>query len=101
MTHNEALLAAAKAEDTQDLMNHIAWTDVIRPQLEKQVKQWSEMLVQEALGAPLPPGRSREQIAGMAFGVQYVVGFLEKILKDGERGLLALSNEGINISTKG
>lgn len=101
MNHNDALLAVAKAEDTQDLLNHIAWTDVIRPQLEKQVKQCSDLLVQEALGGQLPPGRTREQIAGMAFGVQYIVGLLERILKDGERGLLELRREGLDISTKG
>lgn len=92
MTHQEQLLAAAKAEDTYNLLNHIAWTDVIRPRLQGQVEIYSRMLVNEALGSPLPPGRTREQIAGMAFGINEICKLFEQILRDGERALAALND---------
>lgn len=98
MTHQDQLLAAVKGEDTQDLLNHIAWTDVIRPRLEAQVTQWSQILVAEALGGPLPPGKTREQVAGMAYGVQSTIRLFEQILKDGERAISALSAEGIKLN---
>lgn len=91
MTHQEQLIAAAKAEDTYDLLNHIAWTDVIRPKLETQVQQWSSILVAEALGGQLPPGKTREQIAGMAYGVQHIIRLFEQIIKEGERAVDALN----------
>ncbi len=95
MTHQEQLISAAKAEDTYDLLNHIAWTDVIKPKLELQVHQWSAMLVNEALGSPLPPGKTREQIAGMAYGVQHIIRLFEQIIRDGERAVLALNDSAV------
>lgn len=98
MTHQEQLLAAAKAADTYDLLNHIAWTDVIRPRLESQVQQWSAMLVNEALGGGLPPGKTREQIAGMAYGVNHIIRLFEQIIREGERAVAALNADGTQLS---
>ena len=97
MTHQEQLIAAAKAEDTYDLLNHIAWTDVIRPRLEEVVRQYSALLVSEALGGALPPGKTREQLAGIAYGINYITGLFERILKDGERALEGLATTGLQI----
>lgn len=100
-SHNSALIAAAKAEDTYNLLNHIAWTDVILPKLQQQVTQYSALLVNEALGAPLPGKLTREQVAGMAYGINYIATLFEKILREGERALTSLNSEGISISTSG
>lgn len=97
MTHQEQLIAAAKAEDTYNLLNHIAWTDVIRPKLEGQVHLYSKMLVNEALGSPLPPGLTREQVAGRAYGINEICRLFEQILKDGERALVQLNDSGISV----
>ena len=59
MNYTQRLESVAKAEDTYDLLNHIAWTDVIKPALDEQLKQWSAMLVAEALGTPNPAGLTR------------------------------------------
>lgn len=99
MTHHDQLEAAAKAEDLYNLLNHIAWTDVIKPKLQQQVQLYSTILVNEALGAPLPIGKTREQIAGMAFGIKHICELFERILKDGERALEALQLDGIKINT--
>lgn len=95
--HNEQLIAAAKAEDTYDLLCHIAWTDVIKPKLEEQVKRLSSQLVAEALGKPLPEGLTRERVAGMCYGIQYITSLFEKILKDGERAVKDLKDTGISL----
>jgi len=80
------------------LLQHIAWTDVIRPELQKQVTAFSQMLVNDAIGlAALPAGKTREQIAGIAYGMQYTCSLLERILKDGERAVAALRLEGISL----
>jgi len=100
MTHRDSLIAAAQAEDTQDLLQHIAWTDVIKPRLQSQVQAFSQILVNEAIGmTSLPVGKTREQIAGIAYGIQYVSNLMEKILKDGERALISLQSEGISLTT--
>ena len=97
MTHADQVLAVAQAEDTADLLNHIAWTDVVKPKLEAAVKAWSTMLVNEAMGIPLPAGLTREQIAGKCFGVSFISGVLEKVLKDGEKALADLNASGFSL----
>jgi hypothetical protein len=99
MSHNTQLLAAAKAQDLYDLQTHIAWTDILQPKLREQVALYSAMLVAEALGTPQPGGLTREQIAGRAYGIQYVLTLFERILKEGERAVAALENEGIKLTT--
>lgn len=95
--HESRLISAAKAEDTYDLMQHIAWTDVVQPALDREVRRYSEMLVANALGTPMPGGLTREQVAGMCYGIQFVSRLLEKILKDGEKALKSLQDEGISL----
>jgi hypothetical protein len=99
MTHQDQLITAAKAQDLYDLQQHIAWTDVIQPKLKLAVQQYATLLVNEALGSPLPPGKTREQIAGVAYGINYICDLFERILKDGERALVQLGSEGISINT--
>lgn len=91
------LISVAQAEDTFDLLNHIAWTDVIKPKLDAQVKQWSAMLVNEALGLPIPSGHTREQVAGMCYGINYISTVFERVLKDGEKALADLHKHGITL----
>jgi hypothetical protein len=98
MTHSDKLVAAAKAEDTYDLLQHIAWTDVLRPKLEAQVKIYTNILVQDALGTPIPDGKSREQIAGMCYGIGEIIKLVERVLREGEKALQDLSIEGIGLN---
>lgn len=98
-SHQTRLEAVAKAEDTQDLLGHIAWTDVVRPRFQREIEMASKLLVNEALGAPLPGGLTREQVAGRAYGLNWTMTLLEQILKDGKRALDQLNLEGITINT--
>lgn len=98
-THQEQLVSVAKAEDTYNLMHNIAWTDVIKPMLAKHMDQYTQLLVAEALGAPLPQGITREQVAGRCYGIQYISTLFEKILKEGEKALKDLQIAGISPSS--
>jgi hypothetical protein len=96
--YKDKLTAVAKAEDTYDLLNHIAWTDVVRPALEAQTVKYSKLLVAEALGSPLPGTLSREQVAGMCYGIQYITSLMESILSKGEKALKEINSIGVSLA---
>jgi len=100
MTEMEAkLIKVAQAQDTYDLLNHIAWTDVLKPKLEAEVSKLSKLLVSEALGVPIPVGMgTREQIAGKCYGIQYVSRLFEEILAKGENAFKDLEEKGIHLT---
>lgn len=98
MTNSDKLMAVAKAEDTYDLMNHIAWDKVVKPALEAEVKKYSQLLVLEALGNPIPGGLTREQVAGRCYGIQFMSSLFERILQRGEKALEDLQHEGLKIT---
>ena len=85
MNNAELALKIAQAEDTQDLLNHIAWTDVVKPKLLKDKEIWEKTLVAHLLGAPLPEGQTKEQLAGKIYGINYTIEYLENILRTGTR----------------
>jgi hypothetical protein len=97
------LLAAAKAEDVQDLLNHIAWTETIEPALIKQREVLSALLVQSTLGYPVEMNRtdgskitvSKEQLAGRISGINFITKFLEDLLKNGQAAMKSLNDIGI------
>lgn len=99
MDHRSQLIAAAQAEDTYDLLNHIAWTDVIKPRLIQHQQQYTQILVNEALGAKIPNEMTREQVAGVCYGISWVTRLFEGILKEGERALTALRADGITVTS--
>lgn len=91
-------MSVAQAEDVYDLMNHIAWTDVIRPRLEKDIKNNTDLLISEALGTPIANGQTREQVAGMCYGIKHVISIFEEILRKGERAVAELNSAGISLN---
>jgi len=56
------------------------------------------MLIAEAMGGKLPEGLTRERVAGMAYGIQYITTLIEKVLREGDRAVKDLSAEGISIN---
>lgn len=98
MTKSDQLMAVAKAEDTYDLLQHIAWDKVIQPALEDEVKRLSSLLVSEALGTPLPGGLTREQVAGKCYGIQFMSHLFKQILTRGEKALQDLQATGLQIT---
>lgn len=93
MDKHNLYVSAAKAEDTESLLNHIAWTDVVRPELLRRREMWAKMLVTSTLGTSLPEGTTREMLAGRILGIDDVISLLEKILRDGARAVEMLRTE--------
>lgn len=98
-------LEAAKAEDLHDLLNHIAWTDVVRPALLREREVFTKLLVASTLGAPVqvpsssgPVPVTREQLAGKIYGIDYITGLMEKILDKGVRAVEELNRAGVHIA---
>ncbi len=95
--NHTTLVAVAQAEDTFDLLNHIAWTDVILPKLSRTRDQYTKAVVNNILGGELPPGVTREQCASRAYGIDYAIQTLESILSRGEKALEELNHKGISL----
>jgi hypothetical protein len=91
--HNTAL-KAAQGIDTLDLLNHIAWTDVILPKLLEAKDGLTKRLVNATLNVPNPKEETREQLAGKLFGIDHFIHILERILSEGghAKELLAKQN---------
>ena len=98
MSHTTQLVSIAQAEDTSDLLNHIAWTDVIKPRLRKLSEGYSKMLVNHLLGSTLPPNLTKEQVAGRIYGINEIISTFELVLVQGEKALDAIQLEGISLS---
>ncbi len=57
MTNPQRAEAAAKAEDLGNLIDHIAWTDAVKPILMKRREAFSGLLVQIVLAGNDPKTR--------------------------------------------
>lgn len=96
---------AYKAEDLDNLLDNIAWTDIVRPALIHEREQLTKSLVSSTLGLPIQAKTAagtieitREQLAGKIFGIDYIMNLFEKILTRGEVAERYLKELGVNIS---
>ena len=95
---NPILVKAAKGRDLNDLLNHIAWTDVVKPKLSELKDYYSKLLVSSLLGGtdiskyPLTP----TQLAGRVEGIDFIFVFLEGVLREGDKATATLQQEGFN-----
>lgn len=91
----------AKAEDLSDLLNHIAWTDVVLPRLQQEKERYTQLLVRSVLGSPIiredGVELTREQLAGKVEGVQFIIKLMEDIIRQGDRALRQLNSHGYNL----
>lgn len=101
----ERILAATQSTDLHELLNHLAWTDVLRPALEAESAFNQQMLVDATLGQE-PTIRdtngiihklTREQLAGRIHGIRHVIGIIERILRKGDKALEEITKLGYNI----
>jgi hypothetical protein len=97
---------AAKAEDLSDLLNHIAWTDVLRPALMREREMYTKLLVASTLGAPVEVAThsgtatlTKEQLAGKIYGIDYILNLMETVIKKGARAVEELSRAGVHITS--
>ena len=98
MDPHDNLVAAAKAEDTFDLLQHIAWTYVLKPKLFIVREQYSKALVSHLLGSPLPEGLTKEQLAGRIYGIDFIIATIESVLTRGEKAVAELNSHGISLT---
>lgn len=94
MSQNIAL-KAAYGEDTMDLLNHLAWTDVVKPRLDEARKILTEQLVTLTLSPHKEGQETREQIAGKLYGITYITQVLERILKEGANAKETLAQHNL------
>jgi hypothetical protein len=97
MSTESQLIKIAQAEDTYDLLNHIAWTDVLKPRLLQKKETFSKILVDHLLGQPLPVGLTQEQIAGKIYGINEIISTIEATLREGEKALENMKTLGISL----
>jgi len=88
-------LKAAQGLDTQDLLNHIAWTDVIKPKLDEAKLLLTKQLVDATLNPQQPNSQTREQIAGRLWGIDYIITSFEKVLREGARAKELLAEQNL------
>lgn len=97
MTNETNLENIAKAEDTYDLMQHISWEKVVKPDLNKIKQTYAKMLVDHILGGPIPDGLTKETLAGTCKGIDQVIHIFESTILRGKSALEILQSQGIKI----
>lgn len=97
----EIATTAAKGIDTQDFLDHIAWTDVIKPRLEACKLLLTNKLVNAVLvGAPVEEA-SKERIAGQIYGIDFAIKEIEKIVSQGQQAEDLLAKADIHLADVG
>lgn len=97
----------AMAEDLDNLLEHIAWTDIVEPTLLSKREALVNLLVDTNLGRPatVPIKGSTaqrplkaEEIAGQIYGIDYILSFFRKLLTNGETADKKLQDEGVKVT---
>jgi hypothetical protein len=98
MNQVQAAECAAKAEDVQDLLQHIGWTDVLQPELQKTAKEYEQAIVQIALGASLTDNMTGqiltiEEVSSRLRAMYWLESILKAILRRGREGVDTLRKD--------
>lgn len=93
----DKILKATQSIDTLDLLDHIAWTNILKPQLDHAKRILTEKLVAQTLGTASPGTETKEQVAGKLYGITYITTMFEKILSQGTSARQSLADENIFI----
>lgn len=98
MSQNSSLYEeAARAEDLQGLLDHIAWTDTLEPRLRALREDYSKVLVNHLLGTPLENGLTKEQLAGRIYGIDWITNLIRSVLTRGKKAVTELQYQGISL----
>ena len=82
-----------KAEEVLDLLEHLGWQQVLKPEIDKQLTYWTHALPAIVLNSKKEEdlGYTKEELAGRIAGMQYAVAVIEDVLKKGSRAFKALN----------
>lgn len=94
---NNIYVTAAQGIDTEAFLDHIAWTDVIKPELEHQKSILSAKLVGSVLRQLGPMDETREQLAGKIIGIEFVMKLISDLVSKGRKAQEELSLNNIHI----
>jgi hypothetical protein len=90
-------LTAAQGMDTEDFLEHIAWTDVIKPKFLEAKSILTKRLVASVLEPAQSGGESREQIAGKLWGIDYAIKEIETIVREGRSAKQIMRQHDIDL----
>lgn len=92
--------AAARGEDLKDLLEHIAWTDTIKPEFDKLRSLYSNLLSKSVLGQRIMDTAGNivtsEQLAARIEGLEFTAALFERILRRGKSALDEASSLSVN-----
>lgn len=71
---------------------------MLKPALIKRQQDISKALMTLVLGGPAPNSLSKEQLAGLMYGIDEVIRVIEKVLKDGEKALREIEAQGVHLA---
>jgi hypothetical protein len=91
------LESAAKSRDLTDLLDHLAWTDVLKPALDREKSLLSSRLTSATLGTAQSEELTPQQLAGMYYGIDRVTSIIEKILRQGGAAEAVLREVGLSL----
>jgi hypothetical protein len=97
MSTSTTVEAALKGADLQNLLEHIAWTDILEPELQRRRQLYQDMICKKVLGEPTQNQMSLEQLAGRVAGIDYTLNIIKHVLTKGESALKSLRESGIHL----
>lgn len=96
--YTQTVLTAAQGQDTEDFLEHIGWTDVLRPKLLAAKEILTKQLVDLTLSKPDPANENREQIAGKLWGIDWVIKQIETHVSRGRSASAELAKANIYLN---
>jgi hypothetical protein len=88
--------AVYDAETVRDLTEHIGWTEIILPRLIKAKENWQHAVNNALLGYKLVANGTEllpHQLAARVYGIEFIIGEIEAVLKKGESAAVRLEEE--------
>ena len=90
-TTHDLQIQALQGSDTLDLLDHIAWNEVVLPRMREAQQILTRRLVELTLTPPTTGSESREQVAGKIFGIDFAIRTIEGIVRQGRDAASILS----------
>lgn len=92
-SYEDNVTAVQQADEVINLLDHLAWTDVLKPKIEKQISIYAGLLPTLVLnsGKEKEIGITKEEIAGRIEGFKYAVAIIEDILMKGSKAFKVLN----------